>query len=163
MPYKDPVKNKEAKQKSHRKHFLKNQARLAVLYRANKNKFKQRSQQWRTANHEKMLATLRKYRHDNPEYTMWVAAKHRAKKKNLAFTLEVKDIVIPKFCPVLGLKLQIGDKGWTAGSPSLDRIVGALGYVKDNVRVISWRANQLKRDGTAEEFERLAAYLRGEI
>lgn len=33
---------------------------------------------------------------------------------------------------------------------------------KDNVRVISWRANNLKRDGSLAEFEAIAAYMRGE-
>lgn len=163
MPYKDPEKNKAAKEKSARKHFLKNQARLAALYRANPGKFKERSQAWRTTNHKRMLATLREYRHKYPAYSMRLAARHRAKRKKLPFDLTPNDIVIPEFCPVLGLKLKHGENGWAATSPSLDRVIGELGYVKSNVRVISWRANRLKLDGTVEEFERITAYLKGQI
>jgi hypothetical protein len=37
-------------------------------------------------------------------------------------------------------------------SPSLDRKNSSEGYVPGNVWVISWRANDLKRDGTLAEF-----------
>ena len=44
--------------------------------------------------------------------------------------------------------------------PSLDRIDGAKGYVKGNVRVISHRANMLKNDATIEELELVLKDLR---
>ena len=40
-------------------------------------------------------------------------------------------------------------------SPSLDRIVPELGYVKGNIRVISNRANHLKSDATLEEHRKI--------
>lgn len=77
-------------------------------------------------------------------------ARHRAKKL-IPFTIGRDDIVIPEFCPILGLRLYYGT--WTDNhcSPSLDRIEPRLGYVPGNVRVISNRANILKRDATARE------------
>ena len=48
----------------------------------------------------------------------------------------------------------------TDASPSVDRIRGELGYVRGNICVISWRANKLKADATAEELEAIAAYIR---
>lgn len=45
--------------------------------------------------------------------------------------------------------------------PTIDRIIPALGYVPGNIVVISHRANRMKSDGTAEEHERIAAWLRG--
>jgi len=36
-------------------------------------------------------------------------------------------------------------------SATIDRIDNGLGYVKDNVLIVSWRANRLKSDGTAED------------
>jgi hypothetical protein len=44
-------------------------------------------------------------------------------------------------------------------SPSLDRIVPALGYVAGNVALICWRCNNLKRDATAKELFRVAKWL----
>jgi hypothetical protein len=42
-----------------------------------------------------------------------------------------------------------------------DRKDNARGYVKDNVRVISWRANRLKSDATLEELRLLVRDLEG--
>ena len=74
--------------------------------------------------------------------------------------MEATDIVVPEFCPVLGLRLKISEEGrWTDSSPSLDRFIPSLGYVKGNVRVISWRANRIKCDATVEEVRALLAYM----
>lgn len=164
MPYKDPVKNKMSQKKSAVKHAAKNKARLAKLYAENKDTFKARSKKWRADNHEQMLQKLREYRKINYKKIMLIAARYRAKAQGVPFRLREDDIYVPHECPVLGIELTPSATGkWSPGSPSLDRLVPELGYVPDNVRVISWRANNLKRDGTAEEFERIAAYIRGEL
>lgn len=46
------------------------------------------------------------------------------------------------------------------GSPTLDRIVPDKGYVRENVWVISGRANRIKNDATIEELELIAEALR---
>lgn len=53
-------------------------------------------------------------------------------------------------CPVLGVPLAAGSQR-SSGSPSLDRIRPAQGYVRGNVRVISDRANRLKGACTQEQ------------
>lgn len=45
--------------------------------------------------------------------------------------------------------------------PSLDRVVPSLGYVKGNVRVISFRANRIKSDATADELRAVLSYTEG--
>jgi len=45
----------------------------------------------------------------------------------------------------------------------LDRIIPELGYVKENIKVISFKANSLKRDGSIEDFEKIIRYIRGTI
>ena len=40
-------------------------------------------------------------------------------------------------------------------SPSLDRIVSSLGYVKGNIRVISYKANRVKSNATLEELRKV--------
>jgi len=47
-----------------------------------------------------------------------------------------------------------------AGSPSLDRINPALGYVKGNVWVISFKANAIKQNATVQELELLVNNLK---
>lgn len=69
-------------------------------------------------------------------------------------------MVIPDFCPVLGLPLYRNSGGAAQGpnSPSLDRVNPALGYVRGNVKVISSKANAIKSNATPEELLRVAAY-----
>jgi len=99
------------------------------------------------------------------EYDMFTNAKCRAKKKGIPFSLELADIVVPEFCPVFPtIRLNRHAKvGFSFDSPSLDKLVPLLGYIKSNIRVISNRANTLKRDGTLEEIVRLAEWLKGEL
>lgn len=98
------------------------------------------------------------------EYEMLRGAKYRAKTRGVPFDLTLTDIVIPARCPVLDIPLVVRARtGFPApDSPSLDRIIPARGYVKNNVRVISHKANTLKRDATIEELEKIIAYMRRE-
>jgi hypothetical protein len=94
---------------------------------------------------------------------MWKAAKERAIAKDLPFDIEPEDIIVPEFCPVLGIPLvqEIrGRSGWYDDSPSLDRKIPELGYVKGNIEVISNRANRIKADATEEELELVLAYVK---
>ncbi len=98
---------------------------------------------------------------NNVKYIL-TRANQRAKEKGLEFSIGPEDVVTPEVCPILGIKLEIGNQGGpTDSSPSLDRIDSKLGYVKGNVWVISNRANRLKNDGTAEEHDLIAKAIRG--
>ncbi|WP_266156761.1 hypothetical protein [Dyella silvatica] len=68
--------------------------------------------------------------------------------------------MIPRFCPVLGLPLYRNSGGRAQGpnSPTVDRLDPDKGYVKENVKVISARANAIKSNATPEELLRVAAY-----
>lgn len=97
-------------------------------------------------------------RRSNPSLELWRLAKVRARQRGLPFDIEVSDVEVPPFCPVLGIQLRWGcSKRQLDESPTVDRIRPELGYVKGNVCVISWRANRLKSDATEKE---LAAVLR---
>lgn len=91
-------------------------------------------------------------------HRMWEQAKRRATMRGRAFSLTLADMPeIPKVCPVLGILLECNEKAGPAeSSPSLDRIDPGLGYVPGNVRVISFRANRLRSDGTADELRAVA-------
>lgn len=97
---------------------------------------------------------------------MHAAAKSRAKARGLPFDIETEDIVVPDFCPILGIALQskigMGPSGIgaNASSPSLDRIDNSKGYVKGNVMVISMRANNLKSNATLEEIFAIADFFK---
>jgi hypothetical protein len=75
--------------------------------------------------------------------------------------LTLEDTQIPAQCPVLGIPLFFTPNQRTDNTPSLDRRDNAKGYVSGNVFVISWRANQIKRDATPEELRKLISYMEG--
>jgi hypothetical protein len=92
---------------------------------------------------------------------MWWRAKKRAEKSGIEFDIELGDIDIPKVCPVFGFQFEVGvGKGPTDKSPSLDRIDNAKGYVKNNVQVISFKANRMKSDCTVYDVEKLLCYMK---
>lgn len=96
-----------------------------------------------------------------PEGVMYLHAKRRAKEQGVPFSIRLEDIAIPTHCPVLGIRLVRAKKGkgFTDTSPSLDKIIPALGYVPGNIAVISGRANRLKNDGTADELMAIAEWM----
>lgn len=100
-----------------------------------------------------------KYRLRYPRQRMLTAARRRAAVLGLPFRLSVDDIKIPEYCPVLSIPLRQATGRAHPGSPSLDRIVPALGYVPSNVRVISYRANMIKRDATVFELQSILEYM----
>lgn len=104
---------------------------------------------------------LKNYRIDNWEkYLLW-GARERAREGGYVCTITFDDIVIPEFCPLLGIKLQRGKGvgGQIFSSPSLDKIRPELGYVPGNVWVISQRANTLKNNASLEELQMLVQNL----
>lgn len=108
-----------------------------------------------------VLARKRAARDAKWESYLLYEIRYRAKRAGVAFNLSPDDIVIPDKCPVLGIPLVRQRGQHMDGTPTVDRIRPALGYVRGNVMVISWRANRLKCDSTdPAEFDALAAYLR---
>lgn len=90
--------------------------------------------------------------------------KHRCKVNKTEFDITWKDVLPPPTCPVLGLPLHFtGAKGiFDWNYPSVDRWDNSKGYVCGNVRVISLRANLLKKDATLLELQALVKYMSGE-
>lgn len=91
-------------------------------------------------------------------------ARYRARKKGIEATITAADLIWPTHCPVLGIRLNYrqyageGGQGHEPDRPSLDRWDNAKGYIPGNVFVVSYRANALKSDATAEELQKVAAY-----
>jgi hypothetical protein len=97
----------------------------------------------------------------SPESKMFQRAKGRAKQKNLDFDITVKDIIIPKYCPILGTELicKSGKPGGQKNSPALDRKDSKRGYTKDNIQVISHLANMMKSHATNKELMTFANWI----
>lgn len=84
-----------------------------------------------------------------------------AKKRGIEFDLTVQDLDdmgFPISCPILGIPLK-----WNRGEPkddsySFDRKDSSLGYTRDNIEIISFRANRAKNNLTAEELKKFSQY-----
>lgn len=86
-------------------------------------------------------------------------ARYRSKQSGVPFDLTTDDINIPETCPVLGINMVASEKGGgDPNSATLDRLLPELGYVKDNVAVISMKANRMKSNCTPEDLVRIALW-----
>ena len=95
-------------------------------------------------------------RKDHPAQRMFHSAAERARKKGIEFDLDLWKLEVPQVCPVLGIPLDRRD---IQHAPSLDRVDPKRGYTHDNVRIISFRANSIKQDATADEIKRVLEYM----
>lgn len=91
-------------------------------------------------------------------------AKFRSKKANATrvgkpWDLEFGDLVFPTHCPILGIELDYFSEQAQDSSPSFDCLDPAKGYIKGNVFIISWRANRVKNDGSAQEHRAIAEFI----
>jgi hypothetical protein len=59
----------------------------------------------------------------------------------------VIEAVVSGHCSATGLKFDTSAK-WGPLTPSIDRIVGSLGYTDENSQVVCWLYNRAKGDGT---------------
>lgn len=101
----------------------------------------------------------KKLKSSSPEVLMLRSAKRRAKVQNLPFTLTIEDIVIPEYCPILNIRLEVAAEHANANSPSLDKIVPELGYTKENIQVISNLANTMKWDASFQQLVYFADWI----
>ena len=134
-----------------------------AYYAKNKKYEAKRNKKWRVENKKHLQAYRRKYQErKSPAWHLFRSAKYRANKSGLPFNLELRDIILPKRCPVLRTVLDYSTKKRTVkpNSPSIDRVIPALGYVKGNVNVISHRANTIKQNASVEEIQKVAEYCR---
>lgn len=117
---------------------------LTKMFREDRDKRNLRTSLWHKRNKNKSYCTV---------------AKARALKQGVPFDLCPDDIVFPTHCPVLGIPLFFTEGGRTDNTPSLDKLIPEKGYVKGNIKIISWKANRLKNNATLDELKKLVVYL----
>ena len=121
-------------------------------------RLKNRNRRNNNPEHYKELS--RKSYRKNIRSVLLTQSRQRAKRYGYEHNITVEDIIIPEYCPILGIPIFISEKQCSWNSPSLDRIDNNKGYIKNNVMVMSFRANTLKSNGTAEEFEKILEFLK---
>lgn len=111
---------------------------------------------------------VRKYRKSKRGHVSQLlnAAKNRSKAKNLAFDIDLDylESIATSECPIFKTVFSWGrdKKGRTKNSPSLDRIIPELGYIKGNLVFISDLANMIKQNVTEVELYAVADWLHDE-
>jgi hypothetical protein len=161
MPSADPIARRAYKKAYWQAHRAEGLAYGKAYYQAHRAEKLARQKAYQQAHRAEGVAYRKAYRQRHPERFLLNAARQRARRDGLEFSIGIGDIHIPQTCPVLGIPLKagIGTGGHQPGSPTLDRRDNSKGYVPGNIRVISFRANALKSDGTAEEHRRIAEYM----
>ena len=102
------------------------------------------------------------YRRNNLEKTMLKRLKNRAGRKNVPVSVTAgylkKFIPDDMICPVLGIKMEVGQKISNVNSPSVDRIIPEKGYVPGNIIVVSNKANGIKSNATPDEIIKVGKF-----
>ena len=135
-------------------------------YYSDPKKHQQKAILWKKSNRALVNEGAKRWRQDGAGSVseLLSQAKKRAKRNGLPFTLKPADIEIPEFCPVFGVPLLRGTgRGPTPSSPSLDKIIPALGYVPGNVMVISQKANAMKNSASPAELLMFADWIRNTV
>lgn len=93
--------------------------------------------------------------------TIYNRLKASAKKRNIPFNLtlmELYNIDLPLTCPILGIPLKFNRGKLEDNSYSYDRIDNTKGYEFDNIIVISYKANILKKNASNKELKALSDF-----
>ena len=116
---------------------------------------------WKKSHPAEARAHSYKWRAEHPISHLIIVARCRAKRLGLAFEIYAGDFVdAPLYCPVFGMKLKYyGQAGPNdPASATLDRIDQRKGYVRGNVAIVSFRANNLKGKANPEDLVALARF-----
>lgn len=95
------------------------------------------------------------WRLNNPERYLWQCARQRAKEAKLEFSITPEDIKIPFECPVLKKPFVYN----TPYGASVDRVDPNRGYSRDNIQVISRKANLMKQNASVDELKEFANWV----
>ena len=128
-----------------------------------------RASMWSRNNPDRRKAIKSDYddrrRNDLPTWArhMANALKCRCKKASIPYDLSAEYMLslvpLDGICPAIGIPIIFGGH-LTRNSPSVDRIVPSEGYVRGNIRIISFKANAMKQDcSDPAEMRRLADYI----
>lgn len=148
---------------------LNNAAKDGLQYKCRTCDVKYQAQR-RDANKDKFATYSREYqrgRRQNFNYRLQMlinASKQRAKLNDREHDIDVEDIKaiypVDGCCPIFGIKLEFNGAGFRDSSPSIDRIDSTKGYTRDNIQVISWKANRIKGAASLQDLEMMVAYMK---
>lgn len=158
------LNNRERALENKARYDVQNKAKLKAkrreFYREHRDEILTRARLWYRENKEHSRKTKKLWEDRNPERQMLFRARKRAVKRGLPFNITLDDIQIPKVCPVIGIPIEKSRnaKGPSMNSPSLDRVIPELGYVRGNVIIVSHLVNSVKNMCTPEQLKKIADF-----
>ena len=142
-------------------------------YQDNKERLRIQHKNYRADNKEKIrdmkrkyvsnYSNIKKYTDVTIPFLSYKIGKMKASTKDVTLTAEELLELIPKDlkCPVFGTKFSFG-KGhnwkYKQNSMSVDRIDNNKGYNKDNIVIVSFKANAMKSSATLKELYQVADF-----
>ena len=123
----------------------------AKYRREHPEEYKEKRLAYQEKNHDKIKAYDKHRMLNRPEYFLFSGARKRARNKKLEFNITEQDIKYlldnTPICPLRKINFERGINHIpTDNSITLDRIDSTKGYIKDNIQIISHRANNVKQD-----------------
>ena len=160
--------NKEAIAEQRKKYYEENKEAIAEqkkkYYEENKEAIGEQKKKYYEENKEAIGEHKKKYHKENKEATLCTGAKTRSKSKNISFDIDKEYLkeIWPKDnkCPALGIEFKRGEGMQIDYSPSIDRIIPELGYVKGNVQIICMLANRIKSNATPDQVIQVGTYFK---
>lgn len=150
--------------KSKKEYFNKNKKIICEKsikhYYDNKEEILQNKKQYEILHKEDIKIYRKKNYIKNISYILCKNAEKRAKKLNIKFCIEKSDIFI-KDCQCCGIEIKpnINGNHFNETSPTIDRIIPELGYSKDNIKVVCFKCNMIKGNGSIEDHKRIINYI----
>lgn len=144
--------------KAYKQEWLKNRPEYFRLYHlTNLQSIKKQKHKYYQSHKKEVAMKNKKYRSDIAK-RLYHQAKKRAKTRGVLFTITTEDIVVPETCPALGIELNVGSGHACDNSPSIDEINHGEGYTKENIIVVSHKANTMKSNATISELAAVAKF-----
>lgn len=123
-------------------------------YQRNKEKIKEKSRDYYYENRVQSIISVKRYQISKLEdghyrlSKLLRSARQRAKVKELAFDIDLDYLISiwesqNGICSVSGTGFDMtpAEQRVNRNAPSIDRIIPHLGYIKGNVRLVSWHVN----------------------
>lgn len=132
-----------------------------VLKKEQKEKQSQYYQEFKKKHPNYYKEKNAKLRLENFERALLYQTKSLAKRYKLEFTITIKDIVIPRFCPLTETEItkSVGE-GRMLSNPYIYRKNELIGYTKENIIITCVLANHLRTCASKEQIVAFAKNIR---
>jgi hypothetical protein len=154
MAYKD----KKDQKKYMKEYREKNKEALQEYHKEYREKNKEAIQKYQKEYHKEYYEKIKE---ESPWIFMTKTAKCRTNLPSNIDSTYIKNIwPSDNKCPALGIEFKKGRGKPIDSSPSLDRILPELGYIKGNVQIISMLANQIMSNATPDQVIQVGEYFK---